>query len=922
MANLLLDIYSGDDPNGSILVTLDDSDVSAFEMRQGENELGAFSFKIRRDHPDATEANLAGGNYVKVRIPLIQAEPVAGYFLDEHQDEILSSDEEGGEYLTRKGPGSLFILHNAVLLDDFHVLTQHSRGSYDVPGYWTWRNEPYGAMLQRGLEEGRQQPGTPLADVTDDFNRQTDSDGLTWPIVAEEVQLRIGTDVLSLHRTVVESGEVFVRVSADLLVQAFMTRGEDLTGTVYGAGVVRFVKGENILTGLDREGRGTRAATHALVEGADQTYRQVVAPGFAGTGRWTTVNYAESNDTGLLDKVGGEELRKRNASQQAIELEFEAGDDPTTGRYLPFKHFKTGDLVSLDTGTGEYDFEDADFRVTGFRIVLGPASRDANDEESARSFRWIVELDGGSMGMGSGTSGGCDCPPGLRLCSDTSGITDAFERTEADGFGESDGAGPWTFDEVTFPGPASLSVSVDGDVGVVEVTDGIAYLYLTHLLPNAIDLTVQGSMLTPNGLGVGGLDWLMFVSDAGPAATEWIGVTLFSAGVAAGFRMNVRTPVDGNNAFDLATPLAGQDDDIAKDFKIRVYIDQAGGIARSKIWWADEAEPGTWDHDESGFTFTVPFEYVEFNPSSPSDPDADARYTIDNLNIVGVGATSSCIHGGPAANGGTSTKAAPGDHEHDYVAAGGTTGQVLAKASDADWDTEWVTDSGGVSLSDDTPLVESGSGDEGTSGEASRSDHVHPAGSGLTDHGALTGLGDFDHDQYLRGTDGGGDVLSTVAASGSTETLDLADGNVHDVTLTDDCTFTFAAVDATRARSFTLFLRQGVGFPHLATWPGSVEWAGGAPTLATGSGEVDVLTFVTLDGGTVWYGFATGGGSSVGALDDLTDVTLIAPAEDDTLRYVSGGWINDPRKFRPVTHDFGSGPELVWDGDDLVMEFF
>src|SRR5438552_937503 len=49
---------------------------------------------------------------------------------------------------------------------------------------------------------------------------------------------------------------------------------------------------------------------------------------------------------------------------------------------------------------------------------------------------------------------------------------------------------------------------------------------------------------------------------------------------------------------------------------------------------------------------------------------------------------------------------------------------------------------------------------------------------------------------------------------------------------------------------------------RLVTWPGSVVWQGGtAPTLATAAGSVDVLTFFTLDGGTVWYGFHAGAGS-------------------------------------------------------------
>ena len=40
---------------------------------------------------------------------------------------------------------------------------------------------------------------------------------------------------------------------------------------------------------------------------------------------------------------------------------------------------------------------------------------------------------------------------------------------------------------------------------------------------------------------------------------------------------------------------------------------------------------------------------------------------------------------------------------------------------------------------------------------------------------------------------------------------------------------------------------------------GSVDWAAGtAPTLSTGSGDVDVFVFLTVDGGTIYYGFTAG----------------------------------------------------------------
>jgi hypothetical protein len=112
---------------------------------------------------------------------------------------------------------------------------------------------------------------------------------------------------------------------------------------------------------------------------------------------------------------------------------------------------------------------------------------------------------------------------------------------------------------------------------------------------------------------------------------------------------------------------------------------------------------------------------------------------------------------------------------------------------------------------------------------------------------------------FVRATGGGREDLSTVAAAGTTETLNLADGNVHDVTLDDDCTFTFSGTVASVACGFTLVLRQDATGSRLVTWPASVDWPGGsAPTLSTGANDVDVFTFLTIDNGTTWFGFVAG----------------------------------------------------------------
>ena len=86
--------------------------------------------------------------------------------------------------------------------------------------------------------------------------------------------------------------------------------------------------------------------------------------------------------------------------------------------------------------------------------------------------------------------------------------------------------------------------------------------------------------------------------------------------------------------------------------------------------------------------------------------------------------------------------------------------------------------------------------------------------------------------------------------------VDLELGNVQTYTLSGSQTLTFSNPPASgKAGSFTLIVTNG-GSATL-TWPASVDWAGGtAPTL-TSSG-VDVLVFVTTDGGTTWLGFSSG----------------------------------------------------------------
>ena len=86
--------------------------------------------------------------------------------------------------------------------------------------------------------------------------------------------------------------------------------------------------------------------------------------------------------------------------------------------------------------------------------------------------------------------------------------------------------------------------------------------------------------------------------------------------------------------------------------------------------------------------------------------------------------------------------------------------------------------------------------------------------------------------------------------------VDLTLGNVQTYTLSGDQTLTFDNPSATgNSCSFTLIVTNG-GSSTL-TWPTAVDWAGGSAPSLTSSG-IDILTFMTIDAGTIWYGFSAG----------------------------------------------------------------
>ena len=77
------------------------------------------------------------------------------------------------------------------------------------------------------------------------------------------------------------------------------------------------------------------------------------------------------------------------------------------------------------------------------------------------------------------------------------------------------------------------------------------------------------------------------------------------------------------------------------------------------------------------------------------------------------------------------------------------------------------------------------------------------------------------------------------------------DGAVFTKTVTANTTFTISGTPSNVAACFTLVLTNGGS--HTVTWPSSVKWTEGTPPELIAAG-IDVITFITPNGGTTWYG--------------------------------------------------------------------
>lgn len=104
---------------------------------------------------------------------------------------------------------------------------------------------------------------------------------------------------------------------------------------------------------------------------------------------------------------------------------------------------------------------------------------------------------------------------------------------------------------------------------------------------------------------------------------------------------------------------------------------------------------------------------------------------------------------------------------------------------------------------------------------------------------------------------------SVLSLSGSgTMTVDLAQGNLVEVSATGNVTIEFSNVSSDPAgNSVMIYFEDGDGTgPHTISWPASVVWSGGSAVDTIAASDDIEASLISYDGGTEWRGRE--GGSS------------------------------------------------------------
>ncbi len=849
-------------------------------VREADQSIGSGEFKINRHSPQAGWCIARA--LVRVRLvpggPFAYDDPryIAAFFIETSDDVALSTDEEGGEVLTRGGPSLISWLKRTVIYPNANISGHASYWQFaKTLGTVQFPDMTSGEAFRKLLLNSMQRTGV-LEGLTIDFTLTDDSSGTPWPDSDVTWKFPIGMNLLEVLSKVV-STKVYYRHSPDLLLQVFETHpGDDLSGSV------TFSKGVDISEVSNKNIDAANFMSRALVRGDVDTnelkFVQVFDTGVeAETGRVEGfVEFKSTPTTGRLTRAG----------QQAIDRSKLQQDGPVTGGvisdFVPFVDYRPGDIVTVDN-PGVYDA--AEVRIAA--IVLNETEGGEYDvihEYQAVPFDPASGPDNfassndANPGPGGGPRGCGDCPqPGPFVPPPSTAVIDA---------NLSIGSASWV-------GGVERQLHTSADLGVAPVALVVGQQYrlvadiVANLTPEsygadhvfALGVSIRVATDTPTKFESSGPDPDADWDGGGGTDTSLLNYDF-------GISWVVKNPVrDGgtapNNSYAAGEHIEGQ------------WIEYVGPNVDAEVV---TALAGSALSGYYGFGVTARVRLETRNGDTTPIESEDQTVPFQGQ-TVGETATDPAVAGVYTTN-------------YPYVAGSLRVwvSGVLVAATEVDptagtWQFPSGFDPGSGTITVSYQALSSTPTGATNGPWAPTSSTIPPS--------LLPSAGDDQWRQPARVATTGNVTISTALNVGdSVDGVTLVEGDrvlVRAQSTGSQNGIYIAGASPARA----------LDFDEDSEVIGSIIYVIAGSTLG---GKMYRVTNTTApDVGTDTITFAeVSGGAGATALDDLTDVVITSPTLDDDLRYDGAFWVNDPRRWEAVTN----GEDVfVWEGDDLVHEW-
>lgn len=357
---------------------LTDAGFNAVTYGEGDGFL-----ELHADNPDT--------QYLQRRGTVLAVDTQAGtglfwWILEEATVKLISKKEQGGRLIEWTGRGALILWDRYRLGEAIFAPGAVARGDISVPDYWTWKNKSLAAILKRVWEEGQNHSMANFyPDLFVDWTRTADSAGNAWTEIATDYQVKIGTSGMQVAADFLKQGGFLAidRFSLPIVVQAYEDVADfrtDRSSATFAIDKVRFEAGVNIATELPLKVAASRERSHNLTRRRNGLYLTL-------DGNGSGVPYMDFQDLfWTLDPVTVEQasdwnLYQRQKQSTLAVVQHKIGDGGLfgAGGYMPGEHYWLGDLVTVHTGTGEYDLNEQTLEIAGIRVFL-------------RDSEWMAEV--------------------------------------------------------------------------------------------------------------------------------------------------------------------------------------------------------------------------------------------------------------------------------------------------------------------------------------------------------------------------------------------------------------------------------------------------------------------------------------------------------------------------------------------------